>query len=157
MLEEWRDISGYEGVYRVSDRGKVKRLGRRGQLSGKRNKGKYINAKLLRQTKQDNGYFYVGLWQDSKRKTFTVSRLVAIAFLPNPEGFKYVRHKDGNKKNNWLYNLEWCKTANMLIKQAAKFKKRKILTAEERSKLPGFTWPMQYYSRDACENRPQTN
>lgn len=147
MLEEWRDIRGYENIYRVSDRGKVKRLGRRGQPSEKRKLGRYIMAKLLRQTKTDNGRFNVGLWRDSKRKTFTVSRLVAVAFLPNPEGFKYVRHKDGDKKNNWLYNLEWYKTANMTTEQAGKSKKRKKLTAEERSKLPGFTWPMQYYFR----------
>ena len=147
MLEEWRDVSGYEGFYKVSDRGKVKQLGRRGQLSGKRNKGKYINAKLLRQTKTDNGRFNVGLWQDSKRKTFSVSRLVAIAFLANPEGFKYVRHKDENKKNNWFYNLEWCKTANMPIKPAVKPKKKTELTEKESRKLPGFRWPMPDYSR----------
>jgi len=138
LKEEWRDISGYENVYKVSDRGKVKKLRQRGERGWK-----YKRAMLLRQTRSDNGRRTVVLYRGggSKGKAVTVSRLVAIAFLPNPQNYNYVRHKDGNKRNNWVFNLEWIKTANLPKEMKQTVNPKKKLTTEERSQLPGFRWP----------------
>ena len=145
MKEEWRDIKGYEGIYRVSDQGKIKKAGSRDFPCKKFPKGKYIRATLLHVGVTAEECF-VGLYKDSKRKTFRISRLVAFAFVDNPHNYKYVRHLDGRKKNNWAFNLEWHKTANEPIKTKSETKKKRKLTEEERSQLPGFNWSEPRYS-----------
>ena len=89
MNEIWKDVDGYEGLYQVSDLGRVK--------------GKDIKAKNLCQ-----GYHHVGLWKNNEVKSMKVHRLVALAFIPNPENKPCINHKDGNKLNNHVNNLEWC-------------------------------------------------
>ncbi len=63
---------------------------------------------VLKQYKEQNGYMRVWIKQDGKRKKFSVHRLVAMSFIPNPENKPCVNHKDGNKENNCVTNLEWC-------------------------------------------------
>lgn len=106
-MEEWKAVQGYEGLYQVSNHGNVRSLTR------EVNQGKYGNTRLavgtqLRPTDNGNGYLIVGLRKDGKRKNFYVHRLVADHFVKNAGGYKYVNHKDENKRNNHADNLEWC-------------------------------------------------
>lgn len=96
MQEIWKDIKGYEGKYQVSNYGRVKSL-------NYRHTGK---EKLLKPTLQPDGYLHVSLCKPLKR--FSIHRLVANAFIPNPENLPCVNHKDENKHNNNVCNLEWC-------------------------------------------------
>lgn len=105
-MEQWREIKGYEGRYEVSDCGNVRSLV---FYSPKRNeymKRKY--PRLLRQNTTHDGYKRVSLSDKCKMKSFTVHRLVAFAFLPNPNNYPAVNHKDENTANNHVENLEWC-------------------------------------------------
>lgn len=95
MQEIWKDIVGYEGLYQVSNFGRVKSF----------RKGK---EKLLKQHKSTTGYFRVGLRKDGMRQDWKVHRLVAIHFVPNKDGYPIINHIDGNKENNLPSNLEWC-------------------------------------------------
>lgn len=96
--EVWKDIEGYEGLYQVSNTGKVKSLGN----------DKSRKEKILKQGKHTDGYFQVSLFKNSKRKTFRVQCLVAKAFIPNPENKLEVNHKNEIKTDNRVENLEWC-------------------------------------------------
>lgn len=94
-IEQWKPVKGYEGIYKVSNIGRVNSL-------------KYGKEKILKPGKNGSGYLFVYLWKNGKYKMFLVHRLVATAFLPNPEGFEQVNHKDENPSNNCIENLEWC-------------------------------------------------
>ena len=92
-VEQWKDIDGFEGLYKVSSHGSVKRLGR--------------NERKLK-PRMCKGYETVCLCKNGIRHNRRLNRLVAIAFIPNPENKPEVNHKDGNKRNNTVSNLEWC-------------------------------------------------
>ena len=96
--EEWRPVDGYENLYEVSNLGHVKSLGN----------DKSRKEKILKPNKRKNGYLQVVLSRNGKQKMFKIHRLVATAFLPNPEGFEQVNHKDEVKTNNCVENLEFC-------------------------------------------------
>lgn len=93
--EIWKDIAGYEGLYQISNFGRVKRTYRNG------------NVKILKSWINRQGYLIVDLCKNSKRKHFPVHRLVAQAFIPNPENKPEPNHEDGNKFNNHVSNLKW--------------------------------------------------
>lgn len=97
MKEIWKDVEGYEGLYQVSNFGKVKSL----------NYNHTGKEKLLSQTLQA-GYFHTIFFKNGKSKTPSIHRLVAVAFIPNPQNLPCVNHIDGNKFNNCVDNLEWC-------------------------------------------------
>lgn len=104
MSEEWRPITGFEGLYEVSNLGRVRSLDR--QVN---NQGTYIiSGKVLVLTADKRGYKHLLLWKDGKSKLGLVHRLVAGAFIPNPCNLPQVNHKDENKGNNIVSNLEWC-------------------------------------------------
>lgn len=104
MTEIWKDIVGYEGLYQVPNLGNVKRLkGYKG-----RGKGYIVEEHLIQPSINSRGYQNVILCKNGKTKTFTMHRLVAIAFLDNSEKLPQVNHKDENKLNNCVDNLEWC-------------------------------------------------
>ena len=107
MEEIWRDIKDYEGYYQVSNRGIVKSLERM-----KRNNGGYqkIPEKILKVYDNGKGYLRVQLCKDGKVKNCRINRLVAQAFLPNPNNLPEVNHIDQDKTNNCVENLEWCTT-----------------------------------------------
>lgn len=104
MQEEWRPVVGYVGVYEVSNFGRIKRILRcRGTKCG-------ILSPGTRKCKYKTGtikYNYVVLSHKSKTETKSVHRMVAEAFIPNPDGKKTVNHKDGDGENNVVSNLEW--------------------------------------------------
>ena len=95
MKEEWRPIKGYEGLYEASNMGRVKSL----------HSGEEV---VLKQAEYTNGYMGATLSKDGTANRKLVHRLVAIAFIKNPNNYECVNHKDGNKKNNTVDNLEWC-------------------------------------------------
>lgn len=105
MQEIWKDITGYEGIYQVSNLGRVKSLDhlrKNGKASYQKQKGRMLKQNNRPSTSHHN-YKYVGL----HRKGYYVHRLVAQAFIPNPNNLPYVNHKDGNTVNNCVDNLEW--------------------------------------------------
>lgn len=94
--EQWRDIDGYDGMYQVSDLGRVRSK-------------KYGDWRVLRHGKNNNGYLQVGLWKDGKEKHSLVHRLVAQAFIGNDNsGKNEINHIDECKQNNRVSNLEYC-------------------------------------------------
>lgn len=101
-MEEWRDVKGYEGMYQISNYGRVKSLGRIDRL------GQKVDEKMRNQQIDKNGYKSVMLSKDGNRKRYLVHRLVAEAFIPNPNNYPQINHKDENKINNKVNNLEWC-------------------------------------------------
>jgi len=104
-MEEWRDIEGYEGLYQVSNYGRVKSVERREKLSDGRYRTRREKIRIVRKNRE--GYEQLSIWKNSKQRTVIVHRLVANAFLPCPGVGYEVNHKDGNKTNNTLENLEW--------------------------------------------------
>ena len=91
MTEEFRDIPGYEGLYEVSNLGRVRR-----------------NGKILKPWKNNWGYLLVSLCKNGIVRNARIHRLVALAFIPNPQNLPQVNHKDEDKTNNAVSNLEWC-------------------------------------------------
>ena len=105
MEEIWKDIEGYDGAYEVSNLGRVKSVARMpNDAKGRRHP---VGERLLR-VRDRKGYDVVTLSKDGELKTFCVHRLVAQAFIPNPDRLQVVNHKDENPKNNRADNLEWC-------------------------------------------------
>ena len=101
MEEIWKDIEGWEGYYQVSNMGNVKSLNYR--RTGKEG--------ILKPKKDKDGYLVVCFNNDNKIKYYLVHQLVAQAFIDNPENYNEVNHKDENKQNNCVDNLEWCNRA----------------------------------------------
>lgn len=106
-MEEWKDIRGYENRYQVSSNGRVRSLDR--TTIGKNGivfsyKGKVLKSKVSK----TGGYEVVEIYNDGFREIARVHRLVAMEFIPNPLYYPIINHKDGNKLNNCVENLEWC-------------------------------------------------
>lgn len=107
MNEVWKDIKGFENYYQISNTGKVKSLERK---VPSKIKGTFqiIKEKIRKTTTTTAGYEYVVLSKDNIHKTLLIHRLVAEHFIPNPNNLQCVNHKDENKLNNNVDNLEWC-------------------------------------------------
>ena len=100
--EEFVDIKDYEGRYKVGNKGTILGLSRS-------NDDRYKdNVWILKQYEDRNGYMYVTLQKDKKRKTIKVHRLVATHFIDNPYNYPCINHIDSNRKNNDVSNLEFC-------------------------------------------------
>lgn len=96
-MEVWKDICDYEGLYQVSNLGSVRSVKRQGTRGG-----------FLKQRTDKDGYKCVVLFKGNAMKNYFVHRLVAKAFIENKNDFPCVNHKDENKSNNAVGNLEWC-------------------------------------------------
>lgn len=103
MEEIWKDIPGYDGYYQVSNLGRIKSLPR-----GKQWPYRQTHNNIRKPRLATNGYFKINLSKGNIVKWFGVHRLVAMAFIPNPDNFPRINHKDENKLNNCVDNLEWC-------------------------------------------------
>lgn len=106
MDEFWKPIPGFEGMYEVSNIGRVKsckrmRISRSGSLA-------LVKERMLKPRADKNGYLEVALCKDGKLHYFRCHRLVAMAFIPNPNHLPVINHKDENVANNQVSNLEWC-------------------------------------------------
>jgi len=100
-MEEWRDIAGYEGLYQISNIGRVKSLDR---IIDEKH---HVKERIMKPYKT-RGYYSVHLSKDNIKKAFLVHRLVAGAFIENPNNLPYINHKDEGRTNNCVDNLEWC-------------------------------------------------
>lgn len=89
----WLPIPNYEELYKIDTFGNIKSLRR--------------NI-ILKPMKDKKGYYKIGLHKDGKTKFFSIHRLVALSFLPNPNDYNVINHIDGNPSNNYVENLEWC-------------------------------------------------
>lgn len=94
-METWRDVIGYENIYEVSNEGRIRNA----------------QSKRLLSPGTSQGYHYVALYKNGIRKNKQVHRLVADAFIENPRNYPILNHKDENRKNNCVGNLEWCSYA----------------------------------------------
>ena len=106
--EEFRDIQDYEGMYQVSNYGRVKRLKRRVNTVIRNSNYRYIKEKILTSLNNGKDYLFVTLVKNKTKEYLKIHRLVAQAFIPNQNGLPCVNHKDYNRKNNKVDNLEWC-------------------------------------------------
>lgn len=112
MKEIWKDIKGYEGYYHVSNLGRVRSLDRYVATVGNSSGQRLIKGKLKEQNdwnaKNGGSYYAVILSKNNISVRYAVHRLVAEAFIPNPDNLPCINHKDENKHNNNVDNLEWC-------------------------------------------------
>lgn len=130
----WRDVPGYEGLYQVSNTGKIRSLNYKG--TGKTRK--------LKLSVENDGYCHINLYnRDKKRRTHKVHRLVALAFIPNPNNYPIINHRDENRSNNCVWNLEWCTyvynnnygTRNKKLSEAKKGESNPAKRPEVRAKI----------------------
>lgn len=108
MTEIWRDIQGFEGIYMISNLGNLKSLDR--IVNCKNGKCRIRRGVCFKVCKDNrNRYKYVTLWdRNGKFLKTSIHRLVAQAFIPNPNNYPIINHKDENQRNNRVDNLEWC-------------------------------------------------
>jgi hypothetical protein len=104
--EIWKNIKGYEGFYQVSNLGRVKSLDR--YITYSNGNVIFTKGKIINGFKKDNGYWSIDLYKNGTKKKFHKHRLVAMEFIPNPENKPEVNHKDENRSNNCVDNLNWC-------------------------------------------------
>lgn len=105
MVEIWMPVADYEGLYEVSNLGRIRSVDH--NISTKCGSSKMLHGRVLAQNGCSD-YFTVTLCKNGNKTTKTVHRIVALAFVENPEDLPYVNHKDENKRNNASFNLEWC-------------------------------------------------
>lgn len=133
-IEIWKDIEGYEGLYQISTLGRVKSLER----LILRNNGRFqkIKERILKPSLDRKGYYFVVLKKDCKSLNHRIHRLIAQAFIPNPENKPCVDHIDTNTKNNNINNLRWCTHKENMNNTITKEKQIKIMTGKCGEKHP---------------------
>lgn len=126
-----KDIKGYEGLYGITSCGRV---------------WSYRNKKFLVPKKHPKGYLKVGLYKDGIRKDFLIHRLVAEAYISNPNNLPQVNHKDEDKTHNWINNLEWCDNKyNNNYGTKNDWNKKKVHCVELNLDFPSQTAAAEYF------------
>lgn len=151
MIEVWKPIINYEGQYEISSFGRVKSLPRTNGTF-RLSKEKMLHIKLNR------GYSYVTLCKNNKLRTFTVHRLVAVAFIPNQDNKAEINHKNGIKTDNRIENLEWATSSENKIhrievlkiynKKGKEDKRSKIILQTKNNEIIGM-----YYGFREAQNK----
>lgn len=116
--EIWKDIPNYEGLYQASNFGRIKSLFRQEITIHPRSRKTMFRKrreKILDMKLDKDGYFKVRPCKNGKARTFFVHRLILLAFVPNPNSLPQINHKDGNKINNNINNLEWCNSSQNML------------------------------------------
>lgn len=147
MEEKWKDIPGYEGIYQASTFGRIKSLPH--LIKANKDGGtRYTKLYIKKLTVGWHGYMYVSLSKNGIQKTCLLHRVVADTFIPNPDKLPAINHKDGNKKNNHVENLEWCTDSENQIHASMNglFKKTKRVKCLETGKM----------YRNSCEAERKT-
>ena len=140
VVETWVDIEGYEGMYQVSTLGRVRSLDRvvRGANAYSTDYTIRLKGRILNKGTALNGYQFVVLSKEGKHKHATVHRLVAEAFIPNTDNLPEINHKDENKANNVVSNLEWCdRSYNVNYGTSLEKRSRKCFKCIEQLTLDG--------------------
>lgn len=154
MEEQWKDIIGYEGLYQISNFGRVKSLPRKGTKGG-----------ILKLYKNKHNYLMCDLHKDGESNPIQVHRIVALHFIPNDDLFKTdINHKDENKENNNANNLEWCdksfninygtrnkRVANKLAKQVNQFSKDGIFLIKTWDSIMQIERELGFRENHICE------
>lgn len=104
--EIWKPVNGYEGIYEVSNKAEVRSIDR--YVNGVNGSMRFIKGKLIIPHINNNGYLLCDLYKENKRKNYLLHRIVAEAFIPNPQNYEVVNHKDNVRTNCLPSNLEWC-------------------------------------------------
>lgn len=107
-MEQWRSVIGYEGLYEVSETGMIRSVSRKRNITPACKRGCFYRSQIISQYKTKDGYLRVGLSKNGVYSQKLVHRLVAEAYIPNVSNLPEVNHKDENKQNNAVENLEWC-------------------------------------------------
>lgn len=159
-FENWKPIKGYEDLYEVSNMGRVRSVDRcvaykhYGGLTISKKQGRYLTP----QVGKSNPYAYVMLCKNGIKKRLRLHRVVADAFVPNPNKYPVVNHKDENHTNNCAENLEWCtilynNNYGMRTQRGAKTQMMKYPKGVEHERLARFRATMKERKR-ACAERP---
>ena len=136
---KWKDIPGYEGLYQVNNFGEVRSLFYRGKN----------NVHILTPARDRKGYLHVQLYKGKKAYTAQVHRLVAIAFLPNPDYLPQVNHLDKNPANNRVDNLEWCSALHNIHHRTdgLSVKEREAIAKQRLREMKKKIYAAEYYRR----------
>jgi hypothetical protein len=105
--EIWKSVEGYEGIYEVSNMGRARSLPKK-WVCGNNNNNFYHDGKILKTSPNSEGYINIFLYKNGKRKTYKLHRIVAIAFIDNPNKYPLVDHINGIRHDNYIDNLRWC-------------------------------------------------
>ena len=154
----WKPVTGYEGLYEVSDIGEIRSCDRYIKTDIRHVKSRLIKGKTLFQNKKRNGYLTVDLSKEGKVKTTLVHRIVAEAYLPNPDGLHFVNHKDSNRTNNAVSNLEWVTSSENRLHGMeygnVTFRKKAVLCIENgtifESPVNAVDWIIKNYPGRVC-------
>ena len=150
-LEEWKPVAGYEGLYEVSSKGTVRSIDRK--IIDKHGNIRFHKGRILKADYDKKGYKRYYLSKNNKEEKVFEHQLVARAFIPNPNNYKMVNHKDETHDNNCVENLEWCDAKynnnyGTLKQRLSELKKKKIICITDGNKFNSINEAAEFYGID---------